>query len=548
MKNYTHETSKRRQLALFAILGLALLLGLALTQVLTAAPVSNPVNQAENNPEDVITDTVHNTADEMIAGYLANHTLTEAELDALLAAGVDVIIVGRSLTDFSGSEKRVAQAAALPGATLNYTIVISNASGVGQTVMVTDTLPAELTFTGSLNLSGAAVTITSTTTISGFTWTGTVAANSEAQLGFTAVLTDNVAIGTIITNAAQIEANATIYDVMADTLIVSEPSTKTVYLPIILKPMPVISLQATRPNSANQWTLSWGAVPGATGYELQAAKTPNFADAEIFNLGAGVLSQTVNPAPGYDNVFYYRARAFAGTIYGPWSATVRVVGGFYDDFSNPNNPWDVRRTTYLEKIGAIHTDGRLLFRVDDRWDWGIVSPLKEAPALPYAIEYRAIIDHLANLTSLGAAFGGDWNGEPCIDRSSYAGVYYHENCFNHFYNTNTIWYGGMKVLFEKVDYLVWCPTCGGSPMKRLGNNYAEWQEIDITNRVNPNGYNTYRIEVRPESIRLFVNGNQYATSTATQWVQYPYFGLFSSADEYKPAEWYIDYYSVMPLD
>ncbi|MCA9993235.1 MAG: hypothetical protein KDE29_19750, partial [Anaerolineales bacterium] len=143
---------------------------------------------------------------------------------------------------------------------------------------------------------------------------------------------------------------------------------------------------------------------------------------------------------------------------------------------------------------------------------------------------------------------GDFPGDICPDWSSLAGVYEHSLCFNHFYLPNVIWYGPLKVQFEQVDYLVWCPTCGGSPMKRLGDDYGNWFLIDPLNSANPSDWNTWKIEVRPDGLRMFVNGQQYATLDDTRWVNDPYFGVFGSTDEYSNSTWRWDYVEVRPLD
>jgi hypothetical protein len=240
-----------------------------------------------------------------------------------------------------------------------------------------------------------------------------------------------------------------------------------------------------------------------------------------------------------------------------WSNTVTGIGAYLDNFDDPGSGWAIRRTTYLEEVRSWYEtyNGQtiLVMQVEDSWDWGITAPYKvEAPPPPYAIEYRAQTARHANLLSHGAVFGADWPGGDCPDYSSLDGLYRHQICFNHFYNTNIIYYGGaLKLLFERVDYLEWRPQDGGSPMKRGSfDDYASWFEVDPIPGAPRDDWNTFRVEVRDSGIKLFVNGSStpYAVSSDNLWVNEPYFGIFVSADEYSNSTWRFDYYQVTPLD
>ncbi|MBK9054202.1 MAG: hypothetical protein IPL78_25805 [Chloroflexi bacterium] len=85
-------------------------------------------------------------------------------------------------------------------------------------------------------------------------------------------------------------------------------------------------------------------------------------------------------------------------------------------------------------------------------------------------------------------------------------------------------------------------------MKRLTNNPGSWVNVNPAPNVSPNDWNTWRIEVRNNGIKLFANGQQYASSPDTTWVNDPYFGLFVSSSTYEPARWYAEYYQVTYLD
>lgn len=324
------------------------------------------------------------------------------------------------------------------------------------------------------------------------------------------------------------------------------------YMPMIFVPItlstPILDAIG-HPTGDNEWTLSWQAPhSNIVTFEIQESYKANFSTINNTYTVDGESSLLISKTPGLQNVFYYRVRALFNGEFTAWSNSRSVIGGYRDNFNNPDSGWAIRRTTYIERIQSWYENGNLIFKVEDSWDWGIVSPMVKAPKVPYVIEYRSEPAHLANLVSSSAVFGGDWPGEICPDYSTLPGVYEHDLCFNHFYNPNIIWYGPLKMAFERVDYLVWCPNCGGSPMKRLSDDYDVWflkQPIPFTDH---DEWNTWRIEVRETGITFIVNGYEFAHSDDTRWINYPYSGLFVSTDEYSNSTWRFDYYEVMPLD
>lgn len=338
------------------------------------------------------------------------------------------------------------------------------------------------------------------------------------------------------------------YSILSDTL------TSTIYMPIIFRALPSLSISATRPNSSNDWTVSWQDLnsDGVTNYELQEAQQPDFSDADTFTLGAVTQYTVNNHDPSPYNVYYYRVRALKNGQVGPWSDTLQVVGGYRDGFIDRTTGWEIRRTTFIEEVKTWYepvppdSPTWLIMQVEDSWDWGIASPGMPAPEPPYVINYRVKAANLGNLVSYGVVFGGDWPGEICPDKSTVAGWYEHELCFNEFYNTNTIWFSDLKLLFERVDNLVWCPSCGGSPMKRLGDIDSD-NTKDLSN-VDPDGWNTYRVEVRESGIKFYANGSFQFEYGDTRYINQPYFGVFASTDEYSNSTARFEYIEVLPLD
>ncbi|GIK58540.1 MAG: hypothetical protein BroJett015_42030 [Chloroflexota bacterium] len=528
-------TYKERRLVagITAVTALGLLLLLLLVQafVTAVAAGSAPTTPQTQPAAQVITPTV--TFDEAMAAYIAGHTIQSPVGEPTYGAA------------WSGETMHISY----PGETVSYMLVLSN------TGSITDTF--DITYTATWN------TTPSTTTVTLLAGDG---AEIEVNVSIPGSANNGDSDTAVVTATSQGQITTT-----ATITLTTLVQDSIIYLPLITKPVPpptgAPTLSATRPNSSNHWQMNWTleGYPYLSGYQLQESQDASF-DSGVTTTDLGTVNtkliDTHQPSP--DNVFYYRIRAYGGGQYGPWSNVVKVVGAYYDEFTNNQTGWSgptlkesLRRLTFLEKIDAWYeqTDqvSWLILRVEDSWDWAIASPLKPAPILPYSIEFRSMPANLGNLVSHGVVFGGDWSGEPCPDWSTYLGVYAHTNCFNHFYTTNLIWYSdtNMRLLWERVDQLVWCPNCDGSPLKRLGdidgNNIVELS-------INANSWNDYRVEVRQTDIKFYVNNNlrfTYDTDNhpnALAWINSPYFGVFASTDEYSNSTGRFEYIKVTPLD
>ena len=439
-----------------------------------------------------------------------------------------------------------------PNGAFQYTITVVNSGGVDIPVEVTDALPEQVTYAS--HECPPLITTTCEENAGVVTWAGTVPSGESTSITIMVTLNGDAEPGSTVTNTAQITSAEQDFERSADITITDISGSLFQYAPFTIRGIQIdpgpVTLTAGEPNSANTWSLSWTVSPGATGYEVQESTSPDFMNATSF-LAGSQTSQNVTKAPSPSNVYYYRVRSLVGLKIGPWSNVEMVVGGYHDDFEDDTTGWSMRRSTYREKVNGFYEDGKYVMQVIDRWDWGISSPLKPAPRVPYVIDFEARIVAPANLLSFGMVFGGDWNGQTCPPGLSYDEWYKHTNCFNHFYNTNNIFFGPIKLLFERVDYLVWLPNEGGSPMKRGGdidpNKFKEYNNID------PEGWNRYRIEVREDSIKIFAAARghnpefQYEYKD-TRWVNDPYFGFFASTDEYNNSTWRFEYLEVLPLD
>ena len=520
----------------------------------------------------VVTDSSRLSADEAIELYLDMHTLTADDLPDLIDAGlvdpadVNVESLGPSVAapetadavaNLSGSSKHVDQTQATAGTTLSYTIVISNSGNSFTAAAITDTLTPELTYVPD-SLSVSANGGTSFGEAGGvITWTGAINAQSQINVSFSAVLTDALIAGETVTNTVVITGTGALLERSAYTEIVSEtvPMTTTLYLPVVARALTVPELSVSRPNSNNAWTASWTSQGSSVTYQIQEAQKADFSDAVTYDVNG--TSRAFDHAASTQNEYFYRVRTVAGNLTSDWSNVVHVVGAYRDDFDDRSTGWSIRRTTFIEEVRTWYepfppdTPTWLIMQVEDSWDWGISSGKARAPQVPYAIEYEAKAANLGNLVSHGLVFGGDWPGSICPDPSTVEGWYQHELCFNTFYNINIIWFGELKMLFERVDDLVWCPDCGGSPMKRLGD--IDSDNVRELSGVDPDDWNRYRIEVRADSIHFFAGrrdgGLQHAfTYNDTRYVNQPYVGVFGSTDEYSNSTWRFEYVSITPLD
>ncbi len=431
--------------------------------------------------------------------------------------------------------------------TIQYTIVVSNTGDTtASNVIVTDTLDANVNYVSGSVSSIGGIGGAASENSGVISWAGSLESNSSLTVTFQVTVADSLPVGQILTNTAEITGTGTLLSPSATTEVVSPA---IMYMPIVFQPFPQPTLTVSRPNSANQWTASWNSVgANVTSYELQESHDPNFGSLTSSNPGDIGLNTSQNLAHNIsvNNVYYYRVRALGTGLLGPWSNVVKVIGGYRDDFNDSSTGWAMRRTTYLEQTAAYYGSGneagQFVMIVGDRWDWLIASPLVPAPAVPYSIQYQAKVHDASNLVSGGMVYGGDWNFDACPE---YGNVYKTDNCFNHFYNFNYIFYGPIKLLFEQVDRLEWCLNCSGSPLKRLGPTQTVDPVIGHTNSLN---WHTYRVDVRADGARLYIDGKFIKHFTDTSYIYEPYYGVFASTDEYKPSIWLYEYFQVTPLD
>jgi hypothetical protein len=444
---------------------------------------------------------------------------------------------------------------------VQFTIIIDNSGDADAPVTMTDNLPAELLYRShELQDSFNALLVPGFTAAgNGVIWSGTVGGGGYAKISIVAEVKEDVPAGTMLSNTAQISDGQQSLSPKATFRVLEAQEAVDLRLPFIVygfKPDPpdITNLAATRPNSQNQFAVSWTGGPNASRYEVQMDHEPGFG-APVTQDAGQATSMSFEPEPSFRNDLYFRVRSFEGGIAGKWSDTLNVVGAYLDEFNDEASDWHIRRTTHIDDVNTWYEIdppyGRLVLEVGDKWDWGISSPLAKAPEPPYVIEYDGKFAQTPNEVAMGIVFGGDKPGETCPDKSSTDGWYRHELCFNHFYNPHYYWAGkALHLLWYRTDELVWCPSCGGSPMKRLGDSEAVGKMSSVAN----DKWNRHRIEVREGSIKYFAGRPHHTELTFqyeyhdTRWIHEPYFGVFAYAGEYTSSVAVFDHFSITPLD
>lgn len=525
-----------------------LLTVLIFTQLLSAAQDDNPTPPAETPEEASPYEAFAPTTEELLAmpssfeRYIAAHTLP---------AGIFKV------ADLETSTKTVSDDTVAPGAVFQYTITVENSGQIDIPAEMTDELPAEVVY---IDQDCVAATTTSCAFNAGAVkWEGTVPAGGNAIITIVVRMNEDAELDTTFTNTARIISADQDIERAVDVNVSELASSPVQFVPFTLyglqpEPQPV-ALTTTFPNGQNSWQLSWTSSEGATGYEIQESNDPNFGAATSTPVGQ-VTTLAITKQPTFNNVFYYRARSFVGTVASEWSNVISVVGGYRDDFDDPSSGWAIRRGTNRDVLQGFYENGKYVTMITSRWDWLVASPLRPAPRVPYVIDFAARIVSLGYVHSAGAVFGGDWNGETCPPNVSFEQWPRHDDCFNHFYNTNSIYNdtdsSNIKIglLFERVDKLTWCPNCGGSPLKRSGDIATSVRDY---RNINPKDWNHYRIEVRSDGIRVYAASLgqtptfQYDYDD-TRWTSSPYFGFFTSTDLIENSTWRFEYMQVMPID
>jgi uncharacterized repeat protein (TIGR01451 family) len=318
-------------------------------------------------------------------------------------------------------------------------------------------------------------------------------------------------------------------------------------LPLIFKRWPPIPYAPTLNDIENtdedeNYTVSWlytdndPNVQDPTSYTLQEAKDTPTDFVDVYS--GSNMSHSFSDKE--DGTYYYRVQGHNTWGPGVWStaksATVRSRTFRYDFSQSLVKPaWPIRRTSLHEGDEKDLTwteeqDGSLYALMNDRFDFAIASPWEEAPDPPYVIKVEVKIHDPANLAAYGIIFGGN-GGSPCP-------AYRASGCLTHYYRLEAIWDGALKAGLKRIDRHT-SDEGKGQGKELIGYQY-------VTGSSGGNKWHTWKFKVKSDGIDVYFDGEKIGSTSDTKYVNEPYFGVYVSANEYKPAIGRFDYYYVEP--
>lgn len=444
--------------------------------------------------------------------------------------------------DLTSSEKSVNRSQARAGAMLSYNIEISNeGTDPAPAVTMTDSLPAGLQLvTETVNVTGGGVYTYSGNTL---TWSGAVNNGVSILISFNAQLSDTLAAGTWITNTAHITGTGVLIAPAAGTEIVEDTDTD-IYLPVWFNPIPEPPVPSLAPlgetNINNEWTLSWSVSDNrfVDGYTIEESHNPDFSNPSVIEVTE--TSRSFNHPPSPHNSYYYRVRSHGPAGISDWSQTRMIIGNYRDNFDSDGSGWAMRRHDFDDTNNhSRYENGHFVMKIGGRWDYGVGGPMAMAPSAPFAIETRVRMEDADNLNSYGIVWGADWNGDTCSYEPQYT-----NNCFNHYYRLNIVWFGNpifMHYELKRIDSHNPTSNTGSGPALI---NYNEVRVMDPSD-----GYQVWRVEHHANGdIRVFVNGREVGAVNDSTYLGHRHFGVFASSDEYLGSEPHYDWYSVTSLN
>jgi uncharacterized repeat protein (TIGR01451 family) len=333
-----------------------------------------------------------------------------------------------------------------------------------------------------------------------------------------------------------------------DTITVTLRNKNYIYiLPLIFKRWPPVPYATTLNDIANadqdtDYTVSWSYydndpnVQDPTSYTLQEAKGTPTGFVDVYS-GSSTSRQFTDKE---DGTYYYRVRGQNSWGPGAWSAvkstTVRSRSYHYDFSRSYAKPaWPIRRTSLYkgDQWGGTWTeehDGTMYALMNDRFDFAIASPWEEAPPPPYVIKVRVKIHDPANLAAYGIIFGGN-GGSPCP-------AYRTSGCLTHYYRLEVIWDSALKAGLKRIDQHE-SDKGHGQGKELIGYQY-------VTGSGSGDDWHEWKFKVKSDGIEVYFDGEKIGSTSDNKYVNDPYFGVYVSANEYKPAIGRFDYYYVDP--
>lgn len=455
-------------------------------------------------------------------------------------------------------DKKVVGGDHLPGGTIEYSIVVSTTANAARNFVLTDTLPAGLTYvpnslstTAGFSIAESGGTLASTEY---FLNPGTM-----VQATFAVTIDASTPVSTVITNTVMMDDRANdllLTDSVATTVItMTRPTTYYAYLPAMYSPFPatVLNSIAEPTNNDNKWTVSWADIHSADsrviGYELQEATDAAFTQNVVSTPLGKVTSHEIQKPLSTPVTYYYRVRSIVNSVShtnGLWSGT-RLVETFFfyeenfSDSSNPNNWRIVRQDTDTtdNSLSVKSADpGYLDLRMKSRFDYMMASNLTELPEAPFKITARMRLEDADPRHAGGIILGGDYDGTSNCPEDLDGGKF--STCFNEYYrflfiagNTPS----NMEVSVKRIDEHSSSANTGSGP--GLGNVQLDMKSSTRSSWIE------WTIEVAADGEMLIRrDGSEVLKVKDTKYQDNRYFAFWSSTSDTSFSNTQIDWVKV----
>ena len=449
-----------------------------------------------------------------------------------------------------------------PGDTLNYTIKITTSADALRSFVLTDTLPAGVTFVdGSLNSSAGFVVSEDSGVISSNVYG--LNPGLSVQTSFTVMIDESTPISTVITNTVMMHdmVNDLMLEASAGTTVVSQTG-RIAYMPFMALPhtSPTINAITAPTGNENEWTVSWSDVHSAdtriTGYEVQESTSPDFTENLSTTTLGKVTSLDVTKELESQIFYYYRVRALSTSDLNDksvWSGIAEVLTTFFYEelFEEPADAnadkWRIARQDTDEIINklTIH-DGYLDMRMESRFDYMIASDLTVLPEPPFRIKALMRLEDADPRHAGGIILGGDYDGTSAcpesVDAENPENSKY-TTCFNEYYRFMFI-AGNVSNQFttqvKRIDE--------HSETNNSGSGFELASKTFISDKGRKN-WIEWSVEVYQDgTMKLFLAGEEIHVVNDTTYQDNKYFGFWSSTSDTSFSNTQIDWVTIEPIN
>ena len=216
---------------------------------------------------------------------------------------------------------------------------------------------------------------------------------------------------------------------------------------------------------------------------------------------------------------------------------------YRDDFDDPDSGWEMRRTdmSNANDWEITYTENEeLQLEVDETRSYIIVSPLVEAPQLPYNIEARArFTDQSEDRHLYGIIFGANWNGNDDCPVEDYS------TCFNTYYWLRVEWdeTNSNDPRLEFMLRRVYSHSGSNSPQ---AVDLIGWTGLG---NATPNSWHEWDIRVESDGdIKISFNDALVASVSDSALINRKYFGVMLETNDIGDARVKFDYFKVNAIE